>query len=166
MWRMLGEGQGPLWSLRGSLWYGRENEKKNVYKMTMDRRGNPNWVKGMMPTPKFIPNGRPKGVPNKLTMEAKEIIATAAANLGGVDGLVKWAKSNPDRMDMFWTRIFPRLVPVQVHGDLRQTITAIRQIIVSPEGEENIIPPIFGDGSQAEDAEFETVKMEEHKDGE
>jgi hypothetical protein len=33
------------------------------------------------------------------------------------------------------------------------TITAIRQIIISPSGEETVIPPIFGDSLDREDAE-------------
>jgi hypothetical protein len=60
--------------------------------------------------------GRPKGSPNKIGKEAKEVIALAAAELGGQKRLVKWAKSDPLNERAFWTTIYPKLIPVTLSG--------------------------------------------------
>jgi hypothetical protein len=60
--------------------------------------------------------GRAKGSQNKISKEAKEVIAQAAAELGGAKRLVEWAQSSPKREDAFWTMIYPRLVAVTVTG--------------------------------------------------
>ena len=39
--------------------------------------------------------GRPKGVPNKLTLAAKDAIAQVAEGLGGVERMIEWAKEDP-----------------------------------------------------------------------
>ena len=61
--------------------------------------------------------GRKKGVPNKLTMAAKDAIAAAAQGLGGVERLVAWAKEDPLNERAFWTSVYPKLIPVQVTGE-------------------------------------------------
>lgn len=55
--------------------------------------------------------------PCKTTLAAKEAIALAAEKLGGAQGLAKWAKKSPENESLFWTRIYPRLLPVQVTGE-------------------------------------------------
>lgn len=60
--------------------------------------------------------GRPKGVPNKTTLVAKEAIAQAAERLGGVDRLVAWAKEDPANERAFWAQVYPKLLPLQVAG--------------------------------------------------
>lgn len=60
--------------------------------------------------------GRPKGSPNKVGKEAKEVIALAAAELGGQKRLVKWAKEDPLNERAFWTTIYPKLIPVTLAG--------------------------------------------------
>ena len=60
--------------------------------------------------------GRGKRGPAKTTLAAKEAIAQAAEKLGGADGLYKWAKKSDENESMFWTRIYPRLLPVQLSG--------------------------------------------------
>ena len=67
----------------------------------MFKRGNP---------------GRPKNSPNKTTTSAKAAIALAAEGLGGVKRLVAWAKSSPENERVFWSTIYPRLVPHEVAG--------------------------------------------------
>lgn len=82
--------------------------------------GNP---KAAAPKPKQGPNtgnagkGRPKGALNKTTQAAKDAIAQAAADLGGVKRLVKWAKEDPGNERVFWGTIYPKLLPLQVSGD-------------------------------------------------
>lgn len=61
--------------------------------------------------------GRPKGVPNKMTVAAKEAIAIAAEKLGGADRLVEWAQSDPVNERVFWGTIYPKLLPLQVSGE-------------------------------------------------
>lgn len=60
--------------------------------------------------------GRRKGVPNRLTALARDAINYAADALGGADRLVQWVKKDPANEFAFWTRIYPRLLPVQVTG--------------------------------------------------
>ena len=63
------------------------------------------------------PTGRPKGVPNKMTAMAKNVIAEAAEELGGKARLVAWAKEDPDNERAFWATIYPKLLPLQVTGE-------------------------------------------------
>ena len=60
--------------------------------------------------------GRPPGSRNKTTVAAKEAIALAAAGLGGTDRLIEWAKEDPANERAFWATIYPKLIPLQVHG--------------------------------------------------
>lgn len=60
--------------------------------------------------------GRQKGTPNKTTQIAKDAIAQAAEELGGADRLVAWAKEDPSNERAFWTNIYTKLLPLQVHG--------------------------------------------------
>ena len=61
--------------------------------------------------------GRPKGSPNKTTAAAKDAIAQAAAELGGTNRLVSWAKEDPKNEFAFWATIYPKLLPLQVSGE-------------------------------------------------
>ena len=61
--------------------------------------------------------GRPKGAPNKTTMQAKEAISYAAEGLGGAERLVEWAKEDPQNEKVFWAQIYPKLLPLQVTGN-------------------------------------------------
>ena len=67
--------------------------------------------------------GRPKGTPNKTTAAAKEVIAQAAAELGGADRLVAWAKEDPSNEKAFWTTIYTKLLPLQLTGDKDSPLT-------------------------------------------
>ena len=60
--------------------------------------------------------GRPKGSVNKTTAAAKAVIEEAAESLGGVKRLVDWAKEAPENERAFWATIYPKLLPLQVHG--------------------------------------------------
>ena len=78
---------------------------------------------------KFKPGnpGRPKGSANRFTKLRDEMLE-AFEQLGGVDRLVKWAKSNPDRQGMFYTmiaRMLPK--PVEVSGESEFVIRIVRQ---------------------------------------
>jgi hypothetical protein len=76
--------------------------------------------------------GRPKGSPNKVTAEAKAVIAAAAEALGGTKRLVAWAKEDPQNEKAFWAQVYPKLLPLTVAGDAENplTIRAIERRIV------------------------------------
>ena len=65
--------------------------------------------------------GRPKGSLNKVTQSAKDMIANAAEELGGLQRLVEWVKEAPENEKHFWTSIYPKLLPLQVNANLNQT---------------------------------------------
>jgi hypothetical protein len=69
-----------------------------------------------MPAPQGHPKwgGRAKGTPNKVTASAKEAITLAFDNIGGVDALTEWAKTN---QDAFYTKVWPKVLPLQLAGD-------------------------------------------------
>lgn len=60
--------------------------------------------------------GRPKGSVNKTTAAAKSVIEQAAAGLGGAKRLLAWAQEAPENERAFWASIYPKLLPLQVHG--------------------------------------------------
>jgi hypothetical protein len=61
--------------------------------------------------------GRVKGVPNKLTTGAKEVIAQVAENIGGVARMTEWVRESKENEKAFWTNIYTKLLPLQVAGD-------------------------------------------------
>lgn len=61
--------------------------------------------------------GRPKGSKNKVSAEAKAVIAEAAEGLGGASRLLAWAQSDPQNEKAFWATIYPKLLPLTVAGD-------------------------------------------------
>ena len=82
----------------------------------------------MADEPKIGPNrgnagkGRPKGTPNKVTQAAKDAIAQAAAELGGYERLVAWAKEDAKNEHTFWGTIYPKLLPLQVDGEFDHNV--------------------------------------------
>jgi hypothetical protein len=65
--------------------------------------------------------GRRTGQPNKTTGLAKDNIAEAFEMMGGVEGLLKWAKQHPRE---FYCKVYPRLIPVDVQA---KTDEALKQ---------------------------------------
>lgn len=79
--------------------------------------------------------GRPKGSVNKTTAAAKSVIEEAATELGGAERLIAWAKADPKNEHAFWSTIYPKLLPLQVHGDPNHPINHVHKIdrqIVNP----------------------------------
>lgn len=66
--------------------------------------------------------GRTRGTPNKTTSAAKEAIEFAAKGLGGAQRMIAWAKADPQNERVFWGQIYPKLLPLQVHGDPDQPL--------------------------------------------
>ena len=79
--------------------------------------------------------GRPKGSVNKTTAAAKSVIEEAAEGLGGADRLLEWAMADAKNEHAFWSTIYPKLLPLQVHGDPDNPIMHTHKIdrqIVNP----------------------------------
>lgn len=57
--------------------------------------------------------GRPKGVPNKISGEAKKMIALAYEGIGGLKRFIDWADKNPTA---FYTIVYPKIIALQVQG--------------------------------------------------
>jgi hypothetical protein len=55
--------------------------------------------------------GRPKGSPNKFT-QLREAFLTAFENLGGIEGLTKWAQQSKNRTEFY--RIISKMLPKEV----------------------------------------------------
>ena len=60
--------------------------------------------------------GRKKGTPNKVTSSVAAALQAAFDKLGGEDGLVTWAKTDPGNMSTFY-QLAARLIPQQVTGN-------------------------------------------------
>jgi hypothetical protein len=60
--------------------------------------------------------GRKKGTSNKVTAVAKEVIGAVATELGGKDRMLEWVKADPQNERIFWSQIYPKLLPVQLTG--------------------------------------------------
>lgn len=59
------------------------------------------------------PNGRKRGVPNKVTGELKEMILTALGEAGGVEYLVRQAEKSPTA----FLALVGKVLPLQVTGE-------------------------------------------------
>jgi hypothetical protein len=65
-----------------------------------------------MPRSSTSGQGRPKGVPNKLTSDVKAMILAALDNVGGVDYLVAQAERNPAA----FLTLVGKVLPLQMTG--------------------------------------------------
>lgn len=74
------------------------------------------------PKPPNAGKGRPKGALNKTTQIAKDAIAAAADGLGGTQRLIDWAKADAKNEAAFWTTIYPKLLPLQVAGEVDHNV--------------------------------------------
>jgi hypothetical protein len=77
--------------------------------------------------------GRKKGVPNKLTTGAKEVIAQVAENIGGVARMTKWVLESKENERVFWSSIYTKLLPLQVAEDnTTHQVHKTEYVIVDP----------------------------------
>lgn len=72
--------------------------------------------------------GRPKGAKNKLTIAAKDAIASVADGLGGVERMIAWAQEDPLNERAFWATIYPKLIPVTLAGDEGSPLKVISRV--------------------------------------
>lgn len=55
--------------------------------------------------------GRRPGSPNKLGRDVREAILKVADDLGGPERLLSWAREAPENEKIFWSSIYPKLLP-------------------------------------------------------
>lgn len=65
------------------------------------------------PKPPNAGKGRPKGTPNKVTGEVKEMILQALSNVGGVEYLQRRAEDSPTA----FLSLIGKVLPLQVTGE-------------------------------------------------
>ena len=82
---------------------------------------------------KYLPGegGRPKGVPNKLSGQAKEALKLAFDGRGGVPALVEWANQFPTEFYKLWSKLIPHEI-TGADGEA-VTIRVVTGIEASPE---------------------------------
>jgi hypothetical protein len=73
--------------------------------------------------------GRQKGTPNKIQACAKEAIEKVAVGLGGAEGMLKWAQSDPTNERIFWSQIYPKVLPKEVKAE--HEVTGTVKIVAS-----------------------------------
>lgn len=66
--------------------------------------------------------GRQAGTPNKVSAAAKDVIAQAADEIGGLARLVEWLKADPKNEAAYWTTIYPKLLPLTVNAAVKAEI--------------------------------------------
>src|SRR5262249_47010664 len=94
--------------------------------------------------------GRKKGVPNRVTAEAKATIEGAAAAVGGVDGLAAWYREKALHRTIFWSDIFVRLLPLQVQSSVASSmVVKLTAEELAKRLHDRGLPPIVFDGGPA-----------------
>jgi hypothetical protein len=73
--------------------------------------------------------GRQKGTPNKTTANVKEAIEQVAAGLGGAEGMLKWAQSDKVNERIFWSQIYPKVLPKEIKAE--HEIVGTVQVVAS-----------------------------------
>lgn len=71
------------------------------------------------------PRGRKPGSPNKSTVAAKQAFQLAFDELGGVEALTTWARSN--ETDFY--KLFSKLIPQDVNATVRTHEDALKDLI-------------------------------------
>jgi hypothetical protein len=95
--------------------------------------------------------GRKRGVPNKLTTGAKEVIAQVAENIGGVARMTEWVRESKENERVFWSSIYIKLLPLQVAADQDNPIHQVHKIecvIVDPKKRDDDVGNLNNSTSQ------------------
>jgi hypothetical protein len=70
--------------------------------------------------------GRKAGTPNKLTSTAKDTIAQCAALLeANGKTLYRWVDKDDANERIFWSQIYPKLLPLQISGDAENPLRIV-----------------------------------------
>ncbi|MHB1091451.1 hypothetical protein [Thiobacillus sp.] len=65
--------------------------------------------------------GRLPGSPNRMTSEVRDAILRVADDLGGPERMLSWAREAPENEKIFWSRIYPKLLPRDMNVAVTQT---------------------------------------------
>lgn len=78
--------------------------------------------------------GRPgRTAPNALTTAARDAIALAFDEVGGVSALAAWIEASEDNRKIFYATIYAKIIPLQLGGDAEDQVThEIRRSLVRP----------------------------------
>lgn len=66
------------------------------------------------------PNQGKRG-PDKLGHDARMAIMMVADNLGGVDRMTAWAKEDEKNERLFWSSIYPKVLPKEIKAEVAAT---------------------------------------------
>ena len=119
--------------------------------------------------------GRPKGVPNKLTKSAQEVINKTFVKMGDVNGLYTWATKNEKNKTAFYTIIWPKVIPknidltANIHHDIGQRLLEARRLQTQLEQPAPMLIEITPQGQAIaekaiEQAVIETIEEEEREE--
>jgi len=61
-----------------------------------------------------------------LSAEAKDVLVRAYTEVGGFDRLVKWINSKPYREDTFWSKMWIRLLPMNLKVESHKNVVYCR----------------------------------------
>ena len=73
--------------------------------------------------------GRNAGTLNKNTVTVEDTIVMAAKRIGGEDRLVTWVNESPKNEELFWTRMYMRLLPLQINTKVERTDKVIYETV-------------------------------------
>jgi hypothetical protein len=93
--------------------------------------------------PRLPGAGRKPGGLNHRTVEVKTVLEEAARKMGGVKGLVEWARSSPENTTTFWRDMWLKLLP------LSATIRADVQHELAPKSAEELAAALEAHGLPA-----------------
>ena len=94
--------------------------------------------------PSLNPAGRPRGARTRGAIEAQDAIAKVAERMGGAAALAEWAKKSARNRRLFYTRVWSRLVPLEMRLDATDApVRTIEQLIVFADGERRPAPPVL-----------------------
>jgi hypothetical protein len=88
--------------------------------------------------------GRKVGVPNIHSRSVRESILEAYRRIGSVDRLIEWIKESPVNEYAWWTTLWPRLLPLQVHGEVDVNVRLSPEELMRKLAERNLPLDVFG----------------------
>ena len=93
--------------------------KKTTEKPKINPKETPRGAAAAGPGP-----GRPKGCPNKMTVEVKKALEETFTKMGGIPAMVRWGKKNPDDFYKLWIKLLPKDINVTGTVTLEQLVAA------------------------------------------
>jgi hypothetical protein len=119
--------------------------------------------------PKPPTSGRKPGVQNIQTRAVRTIINEACAMIGGSQRLAEWIREDPVNEMLYWTKIYPRLLPLTVqgsglHGEIELTISTREQMLDRLKAH-HLPESLFGYDRPVLDGEVKAIEAKPNGDG-